>query len=158
LFSLSILADISGILLLQAFLHKHIFGYFSTHLHLQSGLAVQIGYWSAKELKDISISMAIILDITLYYIFYYLSKEKYGFCDTKKRSRDIWSRLIPQSPQHPILDFRAEISVEGTEKIYGASLFSFAPFRNRECAFYCCYINLFLFLCQFLFRYLPPKC
>jgi len=103
LFSLSILADISGILLLQAFLHKHIFGYFSTHLHLQSGLAVQIGYWSAKELKDISISMAIILDITLYYIFYYLSKEKYGFCDTKKRSRDIWLRIIPQSPQRQSL-------------------------------------------------------
>ena len=38
-------------------------------------------------------------------MFYYLSKEKYGFCDTKKRSKDIWLRLIPQSPQQPILDF-----------------------------------------------------
>ena len=34
-----------------------------------------------------------------------LHKEKYGFSDTKKRSRDIWLRIIPQSPQQPILDF-----------------------------------------------------
>jgi hypothetical protein len=88
---LSILADISGILLLQAFLHKHIFGYFATHLHLQSGLAMQIEYSSAKQLKDISINIVIILYITLYYIFFYLNKEKkVGFCDTNKRSRDIW--------------------------------------------------------------------
>ena len=37
-------------------------------------------------------------------MFYYLSKEKYGFCDTKKRSQDIWLAQGSALCQHPICD------------------------------------------------------
>ena len=53
--------------------------------------------------------------------------------------------------------FRAEISVEGTKEIYGASLSFFAPFRNRECAFYYLIVLIFFVYVNKTFKNITKK-